>query len=78
MIQGIHSIQVFEDSMCSLHVFAMPQRMRLVILHDFAPGCIFHYDKNKPEKVERDPNLVAKEAGKTFSHSSHHTLEISC
>ena len=57
--------------MWSLHVFAMLHRMRLGILHDFAPGCIFHYDKNKPEKVERDPNLVAKEAGKTFSHSSH-------
>jgi len=34
---------------------------------NFATGCIFHYDKNKPEKVERDESLVAKDAGKTFS-----------
>lgn len=33
-------------------------------------GCIFHYDEKKPEKVERDPSLVAKEPSKTFSPSA--------
>eukprot|EP00913_Durusdinium_trenchii_P007497 g7046.t1 len=34
-------------------------------------GCIFHYDQSKPEKVERDASLVAKDASKTFSEEDH-------
>lgn len=45
--------------------------MHGIHMTNFATGCIFHYDQSKPEKVERDASLVAKDASKTFSEEDH-------